>query len=200
MTLYARKLVLALITTIAATAMPSAQAHDIIANGDFHDGKTHWQGDGDAPDVGGKLIVTLKPDKWTVVVQKFSDNNKHLQLKVTYSLSDGCSLAVKRSSSDSMVAPLTSHAFEQATGLENHISDVMLSSYAEWMILVVNDGYTWDRTPVSFSETKENPRTFTGTISGWNGFDNNTLCLAFPPGTGTVTITDVELIPPKSAE
>jgi hypothetical protein len=77
---------------------------------------------------------------------------------------------------------------------------VMLYSGNEWMILVIGNGYVWDQTPVTFNYKKENPRTFTSTISGWNGFNENVLSLAFPPGTGTVTITDVELIPPSATQ
>ena len=100
----ALKVILALV--LIFRGISSADAHDIIANGDFHDGKTHWQGDGDAPDTGGKIIVTLKPDKWTVLTQKFSDNSKHLQLKLTYTLSDDCSLTRKRDP-DSLTHPST---------------------------------------------------------------------------------------------
>jgi hypothetical protein len=33
---------------LAGAALLSAHADDILLNGDFTDGKTHWHGDGDA--------------------------------------------------------------------------------------------------------------------------------------------------------
>jgi hypothetical protein len=186
--------ILLLALCFLAVAKPLAQADDIIANGDFADGKTHWHGDGDAPDTGGKLVITLKPDKWTVTSQIFSAESRELQLKITYTLSDDCSLKVKRTS-DTLVAPLTSEALMDATGVENHISDVMMYPNYQWLVLLVGNGYSRGTHPVLIN-TKENPATYTTMLSDSRGFNDEELCLAFPPGTGTVTITRVEMIAP----
>lgn len=184
--------------SLLAAAAPLARADDIIANGDFSDGKTHWHGDGDSPDTGGKLVITLKPDKWTVTSQMFTAESRELQLKVTYALSDDCSLKVKRSA-DALVAPLTSDALMQATGIENHISDIMLYPSYQWLVLLVGNGWSRGTHPV-FMNTKDNPATYTTMLSESRGFNDEELCLAFPPGTGTVTITKVAMVAPPGAQ
>jgi len=185
---------LTLVTALfLAAALSSAKAHDILANGDFSDGKTHWQGDGEAPDTGGRLVITLNPDRWTAVRQTFSANSKEAKLKITYTLSDDCSLM-----NSDMGPPLTAHALEKATGLDNNISDVtMYHSYA-WMVLLVSGGSLMYESPVSLGNGESNPHTYTTTISEWAPFNNDALCLAFPPGKGSVTITSVSIEAPKS--
>jgi hypothetical protein len=183
---------------LLAAAMPLAQANDILVNGDFADGKTHWHGDGDAPDTGGKLVITLKPDKWTVISQIFNSGSRELQLKVTYSLSDDCSLKVKRSP-DTLVAPLTADALRDATGVESRIQDVILHPSTQWMVLLVGNGWSRGIHPVSNYST-DNPATYTTMLSDGRGFNDEALCLAFPPGTGTVTITKVEMVAPPGTQ
>jgi hypothetical protein len=183
---------------LAIVALPLAHGGDILLNGDFSDGKTHWHGDGDAPDTGGRLVITLKPDKWSIVYQDFNAESAQLRIKITYSLSDDCSLVAKKSD-DAMVPPLTADGFEDATGLQTGISNVTLSGDESWMVLVISGGWLQQENPV-FIKPGSNPRTFTATLSQWSGhFINDSLCLAFPPGQGTVTITKVELIGPKTS-
>src|ERR1700735_651778 len=111
-------LVLALLLTVVSPSV--IRAGDIILNGNFSDGKTHWHGDGDAPDIGGSRVLTLNPDRWTVVYQDFSAEATQLRLKVTYSYSDDCTLAKPRSP-DTLVPPLDSHGLEAVTGMANSI-------------------------------------------------------------------------------
>jgi hypothetical protein len=183
---------------LGMAGLSSLRADDILLNGNFTDGKTHWHGDGDSPDTGGRLVITLKPDKWTVVYQNFSFDSSELQLKLTYALSDDCTLA--KGSGDKLVTPLTSLGLEEATGMANNIFNVTLPRRTAWMVLLVGGGMMESEEPVFLRRDAKDPRTFITTLSEWNGkFINDALCLAFPPGQGTVTLTDVELLPPSSS-
>jgi hypothetical protein len=191
--------VLALFLAVVSTSTIQAD-DDIILNGNFSDGKTHWHGDGDVPDLGGSLVITLKPDKWTVVYQDFSAEATQVRLKITYSYSDDCTLATKRSP-DQLVPPLDALGLEQATGMENSIGSFNLPGSASWMVLIASGGRFRGEHPVYPGTNETNPRTFSTTLTEWTRqFDREDLCLAFPPGTGTVTITEVKVIPPASTQ
>jgi hypothetical protein len=191
---YLSKLVIVLFLFLAG--LSPALANDILLNGDFSDGKTHWHGDGDAPDLGGKLVITLKPDRWTGVYQTFSAESTALKLKVTYELSDDCSLGAKKSPDD-IVSPLTASALQEATGLQNGIFNITLDPYYSWVAVFVSGGSLIEEQPAHVQLDKGNPHNLEMTVSPWMGkFDDVNLCLVFPPGRGTVTLTKVELVPP----
>jgi hypothetical protein len=177
----------------------TARADDIILNGDFADGKTHWHGDGDAPDIGGRLVVTLKPDKWTVVSQSFTAEGTTLKLKITYALSSDCTLG---KTGDKPVPPLTPEGLEEACGLENGGVHLIVLRNELFAALVLADGWVHAQRFVFDSGRRSEPanadgsHTFTAPIVSWNGFNEASLCLCFPPGQGTVTLTAVALTPP----
>ena len=182
-------------------AISAAHAGDILLNSDFADGKTHWRGDGDAPDPGGKLVVTLKPDKWTVVRQTFSANATALQLKITYAFSDDCTLG---KTGDKLIPPLTAADLEEASGLESGMINVPTCKGEAFKALVVGGIFLFAEEIVlrqsdshSYGSNSDGSMTFTGQFNTWNGpFDDANLCLCFPPGQGTVTLTSVKLTPP----
>jgi len=187
-----------IIAALSVLVVPASLVHagDILLNGNFQDGKTHWHGDGDAPDVGGSLVITLKPDKWTVVYQDFSAEVSQMRLKITYSYSDDCTLAKPRPS-DELVPPLDAHGLEAATGMQNSIGSINLPNGASWMVVMASGGWYRGEHPVRDNASDSNPRTYSTTLSEWTRqFNRDDLCLAFPPGQGTVTITGVEAIPP----
>jgi hypothetical protein len=166
---------------------------DIIANGNFTTGKTHWQGDGDVTAAGGTLFLNLKRDRWTVVSQKIAEKSSNLELKVTYSLSNFCSLRSRRSA-DEPVMPLTSQALKNATGLSKGIPDLPLDAKADWMVFLLNDGRILRAVPVTLSAGESDPYTFATTFIAERPFVNEVLCFAFPPGKGMVTIANVQLL------
>jgi hypothetical protein len=183
-------------------AVPAAHAGDIILNGDFADGKTHWRGDGEAPDVGGRVLITLKPDKWTVITQTFNANASALKLKVTYSLSSDCTLG---KTGDKLIPPLTPDGLQEASGLENAISPITTNGRELFTTLVLEGGWMCSENAVlaghnSGEDSSTNPagsKTFTTQVTTWSGvFDDANLCICFPPGQGVVTLTGVVLTPP----
>jgi hypothetical protein len=183
-------------------AVSAARAGDIILNGDFSDGKTHWRGDGDAPDTGGRLVVTLKPGKWTVVRQTFNSNAPALKLKLTYALSSDCTLG---KSGDTLVPPLTAEGLREASGLDNGIGNLTVSKRELFIALVVGGGFVFSENPVydghysnsDIVTNSDGSQTYTAQVTTWNGsFVDANLCLCFPPGQGTVTLTAAALTPP----
>lgn len=175
---------------------------DILLNTDFSDGKTHWRGDGQ-PDVtplsGGKLVITLDPDKWTAVSQRFSANATALKVIVRYSLSEDCSLG---KTGDKLVPPLTSDALNQICGVGSLIN-IPASEYELWKVLVasgnmlVSEGIVSriNRSPSSDDSSGE--KTYTANLNSWLGsFNDSTLCLCFPPGQGSVALFEVKLLAP----
>jgi len=181
----------------------SVHAGPILLNGDFSDGKTHWHGAGDPPAVGGNLVITLKPDAWTVVRQNFSAKAPSLKLQVKYSLSDDCTIG---RAGDKLLPPLTRMGLEEACGLDNGIYDVTPSQSDDWLVLLVSggnmiaeQGVYGSRNGNGSSNVREQGgvKTFTTTVSSWNStFDSVELCLCFPPGKGSVTLNSVALTPP----
>jgi hypothetical protein len=184
---------------LAGAAFLSVHADDILLNGDFTDGKTHWHGDGDAPDAGGRLVITLQPDRWTGVYQNFNAESATLQLKINYTVSDDCSLAVERAP-DNLIPPLTASALMEATGLQNSIYSIKLNPYNSWMVALISGGTVVHQQPVHVKPEKGLSHYVTATLSSWtNQFADVNLCLMFPPGKGTVTLTSVTLLPPKGS-
>jgi len=205
------KLVIALFLVVAFSFPTSAS--DLLLNGDFHDGTTHWHGDGEAVDGTPGLVIRLRKDRWTAVCQRFSAEAKNLKLKVTYSISDGSTLLAK-GSSDELIPSFSATALERATGLANHIYETAMHP-GEWLAMTVDpSGYNSGSHPVYVNNRYNdddsssgnngsdpgNPRTFSTVLYHYMYFQDSSLCLAFPPGEGTVTITNVELDPPKSSQ
>lgn len=196
-------------------AVTTAHAGDIILNNDFSDGKTHWLGDGDASDTGEGLVITLKPDKWTVVRQMFSTDAALLKLTLIYTLSSDCTLG---KTGDEVVPPLTSEGLKQASALGYDTIDFGVAKNELFMALLLapsglhtkvhvrGDNFIYAFNPVyaeSYcrSISVANPdgsQTFTAPFQTEGRFADGNLCLCFPPGAGTVTITHASLDPAPS--
>jgi hypothetical protein len=186
---------------LLAGMIAQVQAGDILLNGDFSDGKTHWHGSGEMTDSGGALVITLNPDKWTALAQRFNAEAGALKLKITYSLSDDCTLG---KTGDKLIAPLTPSGLEEACGVENNIFNVTQAKSELWTVLVVSGGMVVSEDSVAHFNSHDSSsdlsgdKTFTADLSAWFGhFVDCYLCLCFPPGQGTVTLTDVGLTPPE---
>ena len=170
-----------------------APYNDIITNGNFTVGRIHWEGDGFVTPAGGTLFIRLKRDEWSILSQKITTPSSRLELDVTYSLSPFCSFLHSRPE-DEPVQPLTSVAFKSATGLPNSIRDHPLGSGATWMVFVLDDGKIVREEPVTLPERKENPYTIKVIFdAGAEPFEGESICFAFPPGKGMVTISNVQL-------
>jgi hypothetical protein len=192
--MFARFLQRGLALVFAGLAASGTRADDIITNGNFTVGKTHWQGDGDVTDAGGTLFVVLKRDRWKVVAQQVTLAGSHLQLKVTYSLSNFCTLARARSADDPVI-PLTSAALKSITGVPNSMPDLPLPGNAAWMVFLIEQGRIVREAPVILPAERSDPYVYTTIFSATERpLVNEDLCFAFPPGKGMVTIANVQLL------
>jgi hypothetical protein len=188
-----------LLSVAMATAVHGS---DILLNTDFSDGKTHWRGDGQsdvAPLSGGKLVITLNPDKWTAVSQRFSANATALKVIARYSLSEDCTLGKM---GDKLVPPLTPDALNQICGVGSLIN-IPASEYELWKVLVasgnmlVSEGIVSQINRSRSSDDSSGEKTYTADLNSWLGsFNDCTLCLCFPPGQGSVTLFEVKLLAP----
>ena len=174
--------------TAAATPTPVPPPARIIPvggairDGNFVYGNNYWQGDGQTDPSGKGLVVTLNPSAWTRVYQTFpSDQGVLYSIEVTYRFSPG--LTVSQNPAD--YADI-SHRL-QLPGFENY----------ESMTIPPNNFYGTIGDPASnritseiyapeFNTTKVQDYQHTYATIPPNG--NKTFALAFPPGTGTVTL------------
>ena len=163
----------------------AAPVGGVVKEGDFASGGASWQGDGKADPSGKGLAVTLNPSSWTRVYQTFpGDQRTAYSIEVTYRLSPG--LTVSQNPSD-------------YTDITKRIQIPDFDKYGS-IGLSPGDFYGTIGDPTSPSMSMElfSPRYGTTDVQDYqhtyppvpaNG--NDTFAVAFPPGTGTVTLLTV---------
>lgn len=157
----------------------------LIKNGNFASGGLYWEGDGRANPSGKGLAVTLNPSSWTRVYQSFmGDQGAQYSIEVTYSLSPGLTLSPNPADYTGISDRL------QIDGFENYKSIAMPpgSFY----------GTVGDPDGSIIAMEYYTPRQGTTEIQDYHhtyppipNFQNKTFVLAFPPGTGKVTLLTV---------
>lgn len=163
---------------------------NILVNGNFNVGKIHWLGDGVVTPAGGSVFLRLDRERWTVLSQQITTGASNLELKVLYSLSPFCSLA-----KDPVATPLTSGQLKTATGLASSIPDLPLGGDGAWFAFLLKDGHIIRQVAVPVNRDEDNPHTLSTTIfSGAQPVTGEYLCIAFPPGKGMVTISNMQLL------
>jgi hypothetical protein len=171
---------------------------DILANGDFADGPAHWKGDakeissddltaGNQPGV----VVTLKKDAWTKIYQTFSTHEKEVQYSITFKLSSD--YQVDQTPYD----PSSGSVSGPSPGLDDIEGVYPLYAYAyngAWTLVVQEFGASgWNYIHPRPDPRKTDAQTLTGTIRRLTDHAEKILILAFPPGKGTVTLTNIAL-------
>ena len=154
----------------------------LIENGNFVASAGGWQGDG-IPDPSGKgLVVKLSPSSWTRVYQSFagSQGTQH-SIEVTYKLSPGFTISMDPADYTNINARL------QISGFENFRSEVIPPGNLF--------GILGDPTGTSICCEFFAPRLGSTDVQDYQhtyppipAFGNKVFALAFPPGTGTVTL------------
>ena len=153
----------------------------MVKNGTFTGGQ-NWQGDGQPSPSGKGLVVTLDPSAWTRVYQVFSgDQRVQYSIEITYKLSPGITLSNN---------PADYTAINKRFGLDGYENyGVMTCSPGNFF------GTVGDPTSASVSFEYFQPRMGTTDVQDYqhtyppvppNG--NMVFGLAFPPGTGSVTL------------
>jgi hypothetical protein len=167
-------------TAAAQPAPRIAPVGGLIKNGNFVAGEGPWQGDGTADPSGKGIVVTLNPSSWTRVYQTFADQGNQHSIEITYKLSTG--LTVSRNPAD----------------YSNISKSLQISGYENFHAMVGSPGQFYgtvgDPTQ-SISEEVYNPQLGSTDIQDYQhdypsipASGTKIFALAFPPGTGTVTL------------
>jgi hypothetical protein len=163
----------------------AAPAGGLVKEGDFASGGLNWEGDGGAGPGGKGVEVKLNPSNWTRVYQTFpGDQRTAYSIEVTYRLSPG--LTASQNPSDYLA--INKHL--NIDGFDHY--GAMNGSPGNFY------GTIGDPTSPSMSMEVYSPQYKSTDVQDYqhsyppippNG--NVTFALAFPPGTGTVTLLTV---------
>jgi len=174
-------------------------ADEELKNTDFTDGRSHWEGDGEAlatannadatptlgataPSTQAGLLLKLSRRDWTRVTQGFRPLHSNGTLTVTYQLS-------------------ADFAFSQAIEDYTNVPTLMgFTSYrpfnirpGTWIALFIETATQEMEYYKVTSKPGADTQTYKGEISDLVPRVDKTICLSFPPGTGTITLLHVGL-------
>jgi len=167
--------------------------NNLLQNGDFSSGLAHWYGNiqalADVPEAGVSNnnggVVKLKSSDWTKVTQDFEVKPGVYKLHVTFMVSPDTQFSTQIT--DYMNVPAK-------IGFSNeHPSDARVR---QWVIAVADSDALSSIFWRVNTAKNPGPQSYTFTIRGINFSNRQTLILAFPPGTGFITLTQVSLDAP----
>ena len=168
---------------------PVALADDsnLLQNGDFSSGLAHWDGDGrslatttNALAPGNGMGVELRAE-WTKVIQNFDAKRGDYTVSITYSLTPGTTFTADEKDYRKVPKKLGFDALQE-----------FRVKKGEWAI-IITDRKRFVHCAIKPPEAGNGEQTITGNFKlGYNG-DDQTFCLAFPPGNGVVTIQNIAL-------
>jgi hypothetical protein len=174
-------------------------AEQELKNPDFVDGRSHWEGDGESASVAanadaiptldanntvptGGLLLKLSRQDWTRVTQNFRPLGSNGVLTIVYKLSDGLTFSTERKDYSNVPALMGFGGYKPFSIKPGNWIALFIESTTSMMEY-------YNITPKAGSATQ----TYIGHITGLAQREDKTLCLSFPPGSGTVTITHVGL-------
>jgi hypothetical protein len=188
----------AFVFLVIALAIPLRA--DILVNGDFADGHAHWKGDAKDPDGStvdlnnpaplGGVTITLKKDRWTKIYQTFATRVPKLKYTITFKLSDDYSPDRHQpQNSGSYMTP----GLDDIDGVPDYYGGY---TNGQWMLILAQTGMSSSSSSLSPDVRKSGQQTLSGDLRGvTDEADEMTLVFAFPPGTGTITISKITLTP-----
>jgi len=180
---------------VLALAFP-LRADNWLQNGDFVDGISHWHGDGRSPAdyasdnplqssdpfTSKGLIIPLKHVAWAKVAQDFKGKIASGVLTVTFKVSPDLAFSDK---------------FDDYTNIPEHLGwgwQSFGTPPGDWLIFISAHGdttgnYFTVKPKTGFSDTQ----TYQVRLRALTPLEEQTITLAFPPGTGTVVILSISL-------
>ena len=190
--------VLALVLLAGASFL---RADEVLQNGNFADGASHWNGDGKTaadlaqdnpgaatdPFTSKGLIIQLKPDRWSKVSQDFKGNkNTHYCLTVTYKYAPGLAFSTK---------PQDYVNIPKQVGFEGSESWSPFDIPAGQFFVTVDDlqgdkGY-WEKVVSRFGVTESQKYVDFGLPLTPDS--DKMVTVAFPPGTGMVVLLSISV-------
>ena len=181
------------------TALLPIRADEELKNTDFTEGRSHWEGDGEAlsvavdanaaptlgappPSTQAGLLLKLSRRDWTRVTQNFRPLHSEGILTVTYKFSDD--LVFSKDIADYTGVPAR-------MGFNSYRSFNIRPG--NWIALFIESANLemeyYNITP----KPGPDEQTYKGNIHDLVPRVDKTICLAFPPGTGSITILHVGL-------
>jgi hypothetical protein len=178
-----KKLLLAFILTATSLTLRA----DILVNGDFSNGRASWAGDA-APESSSSLIINLDEKHWTKVSQTFNTHENELNFSVTFQLSPGGEFSKGKSKINGEVSHIIGRKLKKGhpLTLPKNSWVLILADYAKELVTTV---------AIPSKSGVTDAQTVTGTIPRLEAHEEKTLFLAFPPGHGTVTLSNISLTP-----
>jgi len=197
----------------------SSNSQETMENADMSDGTTHWHGDCKAAGADEStdfitnqsslpkgIVVDLHSTSWTKVTQeihKYKSRGGGMVLTIVYQVSPDFKLSTVPSDYSAVAAALGfggANLFGSMGKIKALIdsppdSRTSVNSSGNFNTVTV---YYDKVAQVDFApKTDAQAQTFTTPINPPMGTqdDNPTFCLAFPPGSGSVTITKISLMP-----
>ena len=190
-----------LLCFLGAFSLFSARAEELLKNGDFSDGKTHWFGDGVGPSdltpdnplapknpgaAEKELVVPLNPHHWTKVTQEFRTHAGRYDITIKFKAASDLKFSQDKEDYDK--------AYEDI-GLWNSESFCPVGTFLYGIIDSAKVFALYSNGDLGRLEGKSGTLHVTVNDSGATS-DAKTLYLAFPPGTGNVIIQSASVTTP----
>jgi hypothetical protein len=183
---------LALLLLIAGVALARADS-DLLQNGDFSHGLAHWYGNiqalpdaADGTPVPG-VMIKLRSSEWTTLTQDFEVKAGAYKLQATFTLSPNAHFSNQLTDYINIPVKLSfpdEHPLDAQPG--------------QWVAVVTDPTAGTSLCWMVDCSRKPGQQTYTFTVKDINFSNKQTLLLAFPPGSATVTLQRVSLVPPDS--
>jgi hypothetical protein len=172
---------------LGAVSNVVADDNNVLRNGDFSSGLAHWEGDGrslatttDALAPGNGMGVELRAE-WTKVMQTFDVKRGGYTVSITYSLTPGTTFTSDGKDYRKIPKKLGFDALQE-----------FRAKKGEWVI-IITDRKRFMHCAIKPPAAGSGEQTVTGNFRLDYEGDDQTFCLAFPPGNGVVTIENIAL-------
>jgi len=183
----------------------STSGEEMLRNSNFAAGNSHWDGDGEkivqdaldndnpfaspqtSNDATG-LVVKLKNSEWTKVAQDFESRPGNLRLTVTYSVS-----------TDFKFSNLARDYANLPQSINFNYWDAFATQVGDWVVMLCDVAARHQSyREISPPSGSAHSQTYIHIMTALSG-EQETICLAFPPGQGTIILQKVSLIPDENS-
>jgi hypothetical protein len=184
-----------LVLLFLLAAGPAAFGDDnLLQNGDFSDGISHWNGECHSPDSASVdlsskpasgVVVKLRPGEWTKISQDFDGPSGNYLVTITFTISPGATFSNKPEDFLNIPAQI---------GIRRNGFD---ADPGDWVVILDSVGarrlMSWKTGPnLNTSDVQTLTHTFhvDSRFSGLKGF-----YLGFPPGDGIINLQSIMVVP-----
>jgi hypothetical protein len=176
-----------LLVFVETPGFAQSQGGNLLQNGDFSSGLAHWDGDGRSLATTTNAIaprngmgVELRAE-WTKVMQNFDVKRGDYTVSITYSLTPGTTFTPDVKEYRKIPGKLGFNALKE-----------FRVKKGEWA-MIITDRERFVYCAIKPPEAGNGEQTVTGDFNLDYDGDDQTFCLAFPPGNGVVTILNIAL-------